>query len=284
MPHQDHEQNRASWNAVTDAHNSHKGDQAKFLREGGSTLFQEELSRLEPLEGTTLLHLQCNCGQDTLSLAARGATVTGVDISDRAIAFANQLSQDAQIPGTFERGDVFDWLAQAKKDKRSFDRVFSSYGAVGWLSCLDTWAQGIAGVLAPGGRFVLVEFHPFFWWTVSDDGQKLESYFGEKRVVEKEGVPDYVQWSGSALAPSGYQEGVQDFTNPEASVEYRFTLGDIITSLARAGLVIQELTEHPHCNGCKPSEGHIESSPGVFTAGPNTADLPMMFSLVATKP
>lgn len=43
-----HEQNGVSWNAATVAHNSHRGDshrgdQAAFLRDGGSTLFPEEL-------------------------------------------------------------------------------------------------------------------------------------------------------------------------------------------------------------------------------------------------
>jgi hypothetical protein len=37
-----HEQNRLSWNAATRAHNSHKADQAKFYREGGSKLYPEE--------------------------------------------------------------------------------------------------------------------------------------------------------------------------------------------------------------------------------------------------
>ena len=36
-----HEENRISWNAATVAHNSHKRDQARFFRQGGSTLFPE---------------------------------------------------------------------------------------------------------------------------------------------------------------------------------------------------------------------------------------------------
>ena len=70
------EQNRKSWNAATRAHNSHKADQAGFLRGGGTTLFPEELVLLGDLQGKRLVHLQCNAGQDSLSLAARGADVT----------------------------------------------------------------------------------------------------------------------------------------------------------------------------------------------------------------
>ena len=127
-----HEQNRTAWNAATERHNLHKGDQAAFFRSGGSTLFPEEIELLGDVRGQTLLHLQCNAGQDTLSIASQlSAVVTGVDISDEAIAFAQQLSHDSGIPGEFVRADVYDWL---KASTRQFDVVFSSYGAVCWLS------------------------------------------------------------------------------------------------------------------------------------------------------
>ncbi|MFF8324428.1 hypothetical protein ACH49M_05185 [Rhodococcus qingshengii] len=64
------EMNRLSWNAATVAHNSHKGDQAQFFRNGGSTLYPEELALLGEIDGSSILHLQCNSGQDSLSLAA----------------------------------------------------------------------------------------------------------------------------------------------------------------------------------------------------------------------
>ncbi len=67
MPRPDlHEDNRIAWNAATAAHNSHKLDQAAFLRDGGTTLFQEEIGLLGDLSGRSLTHLQCNAGQDSL--------------------------------------------------------------------------------------------------------------------------------------------------------------------------------------------------------------------------
>jgi 2-polyprenyl-3-methyl-5-hydroxy-6-metoxy-1,4-benzoquinol methylase len=105
-----HEQNRRSWNLATAAHNRHKGDQAAFFRAGGSTLFPEEVELLGELEGRDLVHLQCNAGQDTLSLARLGARVTGVDISDAAVEFARTLSHEAGIPADFHRADVLDWI------------------------------------------------------------------------------------------------------------------------------------------------------------------------------
>ena len=151
-----HEENRRAWNVATEAHNSHKHDQAAFLRNGGSTLFPEEIELLGDIHGKTLLHLQCNAGQDTLSLARLGASVTGVDISDTAINFARQLAVDSGIPATFHRADVYDWLAQAAPGPERFDVVFRSYGTIIWLSDIPAWARGIAAILKPGGRFVLV--------------------------------------------------------------------------------------------------------------------------------
>src|SRR5258705_13338436 len=98
MSHELHQQNRRSWNHATRAHNAHKGDQAAFLRGGGSTLFPEELELLGDLHGKRLVHLQCNAGQDTLSLAARGAQGTRVDISVEASAFARKLPTDTGSP------------------------------------------------------------------------------------------------------------------------------------------------------------------------------------------
>src|SRR2546428_245963 len=152
---------RLSWNEATKAHNSHKADQAKFLREGGNKLYPEEIGLLGDLRGKSVLHLQCNAGQDTLCIKQLGAAkVTGVDISDEAIDFARKLSADSVLAATFHRADVYDWLAEAATRDERFDIVFCSYGAIIWLSDLQTWARGFAALLKPGGRFVSVEFHP----------------------------------------------------------------------------------------------------------------------------
>jgi SAM-dependent methyltransferase len=93
-----YEENRQSWNSATVQHNSHKGDQAVFFEGGGSNLFADEIELLGDVRGKQLLHLQCNAGQDSLSIASQlGAEVTGVDISDEAIEFAQNLAQESGI-------------------------------------------------------------------------------------------------------------------------------------------------------------------------------------------
>src|SRR5690349_8269459 len=124
------EVNRRSWNAATRAHNSHKGAQARFFREGGSTLRPEELRLLGEVADLRIVHLLCNSGQDTLSIARLGADVTGVDISDEAIAFATRLAAEAGIAARFARADVYDWLEEAAGREECFDIAYSSYGVV----------------------------------------------------------------------------------------------------------------------------------------------------------
>jgi SAM-dependent methyltransferase len=280
-----HEQNRLSWNEATRAHNSHKGDQAAWLRAGGDTLFPEELALLGEIGGVELLHLQCNAGQDTLCLARRGARATGVDISDEAVDFARRLSADSGIPAEFERADVFDWLEQAARDGRRFGRVFSSYGAVGWLSDIAAWGRGIAGVLAPGGRFVLVEFHPVAH--MFDEQLRLRWPYasGGKPTVWDDGVGDYVAASGAGLLHGAeYQEGVVGFRNPQASYEFPWGLGDVVGALLGAGLVLEALHEYPYANGCTFYPGMRTEDGRRFHLPEGVPGFPLMYGLAARKP
>jgi SAM-dependent methyltransferase len=278
-----HERNRLSWNAATRAHNSHKTDQAKFLREGGSTLFPEELELLGDLDGCRLLHLQCNAGQDSLSLARRGALVTGVDISDEAIDFARGLAEETRLPATFVRDDVYDFLGRAANEGQRFDRVFSSYGAVVWLSDLRAWATGIASLLAPKGLFVLVEFHPVAMMFDEDWEWRYPYSSGACVVREDGGVGDYVALSGDGLTPSGRAEGEREFANPHPSYEFYWGPADVIGELVDAGLVLDRFVEYPHCNGARMWNEMRELSGRRFAAPERIPAVPLMYGVVARR-
>ena len=275
------EQNRRSWNAAVGAHDSHRGDLSGFLRGGGSTLFPEERALLGDLRGETVAHLQCNSGGDSLSLVSLGAEVTGVDISDEAIASARRLSEEAGIPARFERADVHGWLGDAARAGRRFDVVFSSYGVVCWLPDLDAWARGIAGVLGPVGRFVLVDFHPAAevfderWRPVRDYPR------GGELSVLKEGVGDYVGGSRGGLTPAGFVPGREDFENPEPARLYRWGLGEVLTALAGAGLKITALTEYPYSNGERHFAGMREREGRRMVPPEGVPGLPLMYGVRA---
>ena len=269
---------RASWNAATLAHNSHKRDQAAFLRAGGSTLFADELALLGDLGGKRLLHTLCNAGQDTLSLAALGANVTGIDMSDEAIAFATSLSRDSGIAGTFERSEAIAWLEGA--DARTFDVVFGSYGCLGWIEDLPRFMRGVKRRLVDGGRAVFLEFHPLVW-SFDAAWKPKDPYFAPGRVFS-EPVGDYVAQAGPALAPSGFVEGEPAFVNPHVAHGYQQTVGDIVQSVIDAGLTVQVVREYPYSNGCRIHEGFVDVGDNRF-APPAPVSLPCMLGVVAAR-
>ena len=277
------ELNRRSWNAATLAHNRHKADQAGFLRDGGTTLFDTEIERLGDVAGKRALHLQCNSGQDSLCVARLGAEVTGVDLSDEAIAFARQLSRDAGIPATFEEGEIIAWLEGTAATARRFDLAFATYGAIGWIEDLGRWMQGVHDVLVPGGRFVLVEFHPLAW-TIGADEKVAEPYFIDDAIEEAEGVRDYVAASGDGLAPMGVVEGATEFENPHAAVCWAWTVGEIVTHAARAGLVIESLDELPYSNGCRVRDDLVDLGDRRFGFAPGRFTTPLMLAVTARRP
>lgn len=277
-----HDLNRRSWNEATKAHNSHKGDQAAFLRTGGSTLFPEELDLLGPLQGRRLVHLQCNAGQDTLSLARLGAHVTGVDISDEAITFARQLSRETGIPAEFVRADIYDWFEVASSHNQYFDLAFSSYGAICWLSDLEAWARGIASILAPGGAFVLVEFHPVA--AMFDERLQLAYPYHHPEPLADGAVGDYVAVSREGLVPWGYQPGTTDFHNPEPGVQFLHGTADVITALLDAGLALDVFREYDYSNGCRFFDGAVMDEQRRFHLPPGVPTFPQMYAVRARRP
>lgn len=279
-----HEENRRSWNAVVDAHNSHRVDQVAFFRAGGSTLFPEERALLGDIAGAAIVHLMCNTGQDTLSLARLGAIATGVDISDAAVATAQRLAAETGIAATFVRADVDDWLAATARGLARFDVVYCSYGAICWLSDLTVWARGVAAALHPGGRFVAVDFHPVAAM-FDRDWQHAHAYYAAGApLTSTNGVEDYVGASGETLTPGGFAEGIRDFANPHACHLFRWGLGEIVTALAEAGLTITALQEYPYVNG-EWLFARMRQLPGRRLTTPDgVPHVPLMYGIAARKP
>ena len=91
----------------------------------------------------------------TLEVEYTFFTKIKINLKEEYIFFARNKNYDL-----FERSDVYDWLAGAAASSSRYDVVFSSYGALIWLSDIVSWAAGVAKVLRPGGRLVLVDFHP----------------------------------------------------------------------------------------------------------------------------
>ncbi|HEY0067489.1 MAG TPA: class I SAM-dependent methyltransferase, partial [Flavisolibacter sp.] len=133
------------------------------------------------------LHLQCHFGMDTLSLARMGATVTGIDLSDKAIDTARELNDQLGLDARFICCNVYD--LEAHLDEQ-FDIVFTTYGVIGWLPDLQPWARLIARYLKPGGFFYMAEFHPVVWM-FDDDFQSIKYYYHNRELIEVDSVGTY---------------------------------------------------------------------------------------------
>lgn len=280
-----YEENRQSWNEATAQHNSHKGDQAAFFRDGGSTLYAEEIDLLGDVQDLTLLHLQCNAGQDTLSIASKlGAEVTGVDISDEAVKFAQALSKKSGIPADFERADLYSWF---EKNYREFDVVFCSYGTLIWLDDLDKWAEGVAEALTPGGRFVIVDFHPILCvldGVFFEDWDEACDYLGGTHTHYELGVGDYVGQQGGETTQTGVEVSSEEsFENPHPCNEFSWGLSEIVMALVKAGLRLTQLREYTHINGYKPYDQLVELEGRRFTFDEDMPQIPLMYGIVAEK-
>lgn len=83
--------NRSSWDAKVDTHLKSDFYFVDEFLQGRTSLNSIELELLGDIRGKKILHLQCHCGQDSISLARLGAKVTALDFSEKAIAAANNL-------------------------------------------------------------------------------------------------------------------------------------------------------------------------------------------------
>jgi SAM-dependent methyltransferase len=175
------------------------------------------------------VHAQCHFGLDSLSWAREGARVVGFDFSAPAVAAARELAARIGVQAEFVQASLDEALAVFAG--RTFEIVYTGIGAINWLPDLAGWARTMAGLLAPGGRFYMAEFHPFAA-VFSDHALTVaESYFDRGPYVHHIG--------GSYVDPTAH-------TEHDTFVTWKHTLGDVVSSLAQAGLDIDFLHEHAY--------------------------------------
>lgn len=217
--------NRAAWDQKTEQHIYSDFYELDAFLKGKNVLRNVERELLGNVEGLKILHLQCHFGLDSLSLARMGASVTGVDLSEKAIQKATELNDELGTDAQFVCCDLYDLPNQLNGQ---FDLVFTSYGTIGWLPDLEKWAAVIRRYLKPGGRFIMVDFHPFLW--TFDDAMKNISYdyFKADPIVE--------------TVKGTYAQ--RDAAIETTTVSWNHSLSEILSSLIQAGLELRSFQEH----------------------------------------
>lgn len=260
--------NQRQWDQLVPIHARSAFYDVEGFKAGKSSLHDLEVAELGPVAGKTILHLQCHFGLDSLSWARLGARVTGVDFSPKAIEQARSLNAELGLDAAFVQANVYDL---PKALDRKFDIVFASYGVCIWLPDLERWARVIAQHLQAGGTFYLADGHPFTNVLEIDpiQGVKLDgsSYFGSS-------TPQRYEEKGSYADPNA----------PVVTVSYEWVhpLGEMVSALAAAGLVVRWLHEHPVCAWQRYSS--MTQGPDGWWRLPAPYDkLPLTFSLMATR-
>lgn len=221
--------NQALWDEVAPVHMKAYREVA-MLREGKEILDEAELRALGDLRGKSMLHLQCHIGTDSLAWVRHGADVTGVDFSSESLRCAQQLANELGLTARFIHANIYDLPAV---HDQTYDIVYTSKGVLCWLRDLPEWGRIIARFLKPGGVFYLMESHPFLNALEERESGTLSfeyPYFHQDAAREwPAGDGDYAD---------------ADFIPTNGSLEWVWSLGDILNALIGAGLRIEFVHEY----------------------------------------
>ena len=259
-----HAANRAAWDQAAERYEGWFDEAVALIQGGGSNLFPVEEALIGQLRGRCrrAIHLQSAGGRDTLSLWNLGADeVVGIDFSRRMLELAHRLGEAVGAPARWIEADVLD--APAELDGTG-DLVYTGRGALIWLQDLDAWAGVVRRLLSTEGRFVLFDGHPAEWlFDVDQDGGWI--------------VTDYDYFAGPEASKGWAPEYIDRLSIADADQHWKFarawTLGEVVTSLVRAGLALQEVVEYP----VDWWGGHRDVRPE------ERGRIPLSFSIVATR-
>ncbi|HVO01391.1 MAG TPA: methyltransferase domain-containing protein [Candidatus Cybelea sp.] len=262
--------NRAWWDGVVETHVNASDYLTQAFRQGGDTLHPIESDEIGDLRGKSLVHLQCHFGLDTLSLARRGARVTGLDFAPSAVAAARRLAAEAELDARFVESNIYNAVA-ALGD--SYDIAYVTWGAINWLPDLHHWARIVAEVLKPGGFLYLLEGHPM--------AMAMEQKHAEDPLAPS--------WRYFAHAEPSVIDEPGSYANKQAALAHTVThewahpLQEIFGAILEAGLRIEMFHEHDRIAWqhwpCLEYDGNR-----MYRLPKDRMPLPLSFSLRARKP
>jgi ubiquinone/menaquinone biosynthesis C-methylase UbiE len=261
--------NQAHWNELVPIHVKSAFYDVDGFKAGRSTLDELERDGVGEVAGRSLLHLQCHFGMDTLSWARLGAQSTGVDFSGPAIELARELNEELGLDTRFIQANIYD--LPSILDER-FDIVVTSYGVLFWLPDITAWAGVVSRCLKPGGRFCIVEGHPFIWTLDQEGPSPLDIRY------------DYFH----RAEPNSWEED-GSYADPAATVvhkktyEWNHPISDVVGALIAAGLRIESLDEY-EVGAWQAVPLMVQGEDGWWRLPPEYPRLPFTYRIVATKP
>lgn len=211
-----------------------------FVREG-KDYFRDALNNpatfqlIGKIKGKKVLDLACGEGYNTRVLAKKGATVVGLDFSEKLIELARHLE-------TKERSGIIYYVSDATDMEKIQSNHFDLVTCFMALQDIEHYKQAIfevARVLRENGRFIFSIPHPCFTGHVVKDGESVTGWIYEDGRQDRSfvirqyfGIGKYeVQWE------------MERIVKPFRTTAFHRTLTDYFQSLHQSGLLVSRLAE-----------------------------------------
>jgi len=256
------EANKQSWGQLSKDH--YEVFRARLLA-NETTLSQTQIQELGDIRGKRLIHLQCNTGADTISLARLGATVTGVDLVPDNVRYARRLAQDCGVrDARFFESNVLEIM---DLHHEQYDVVYTTEGVLCWLPDLTLWARNVRHLLAADGFLYVLDSHPFYM------------------IWDEEALPELVVKYPYFIKNADREEWIGGYASeskPGVNYSWMYTVGEIVTALSQAGLHIEWLHEFDWLFFKLSDEKQERDERGGWIFPEHKERLPYTFSLKAT--
>jgi 2-polyprenyl-3-methyl-5-hydroxy-6-metoxy-1,4-benzoquinol methylase len=225
------------------------------LRRNPTVVVRPLYRLLGEIAGARIANLMGSNGVKALALAMLGANVTVYDWSPGNARYARELAAESLLDLRYVVADV---LALPTQELAApYDVVLAELGIVHYFTDLTPLMSVVRGLLRPGGRFVLRDFHPVSTKLISSRGNtaatrkhKVTGDYFDTTLEEKE-VP-YAKHLDPGAAASAALRHV---------LWRKWTLGEIVTAVAEADLVVALLREEPNLS----SDNYDRGIPKTFT-------------------
>ncbi len=211
---------------------------------GPEGLTEHEAGVLGDVADRDVLEVGSGAGQCSRWVRTQGGRAVGLDLSHRQLQHSGRIDGETgvRVPS------VLGTATHLPFADATFDVVFSSFGALQFVSDLDIAVTETARVLRPGGRFAFSITHPTRWMFADDPTEEgllaSQSYWDRTPYVE-----------------------VDDASGVVTYVEHHRTLGDWVELLAGAGFAITRLLEPEWPEGHDRVWGGWSETRGRFTPG-----------------
>jgi hypothetical protein len=206
-------------------------------------------------------------------------------LPQRMVSFSgcSSIALTEELPGSFVCAEVAAFLEAAREE--SFGLTFLTLGSLFWVRDIFRFFRSIHHVSQRGAPLVIWDFHPMAF-SLSDDLTVGASYpeLGDERF-HTSGIVDYVSCaddlelpiSKSINAPEG------EFRNSFPVWDRRWSLGTVVSAVAEAGFLIEELVEWNHIFGERYVKGLVRREDGTFGFPAEVPRLPLTFGVRARR-